>query len=87
MSDDLLKRVREGQCPENLGCGTMNTCACALLTELSDALTAAQERVKVLEKVEAVARQAICSIGSFDRGLQSHYEKMLKTATQEGKHV
>lgn len=48
-ADDLVKRVREGQCPENMGCGTMSTCACALLTELSDALTAAQERVKVLE--------------------------------------
>ena len=30
--------------------------------------------------LEDLARRAICSIGSFDRGLQSHYQKQLDAA-------
>lgn len=48
-TDDLLERARAGQCPENMGCGTMSTCACALLQESSDTIQSLQERVKALE--------------------------------------
>ena len=45
-----------------------------LLKELQSATSA---NSKVLD----VARSAICSIGSFDRGLQDHYQRKLNAAT------
>lgn len=40
-----------------------------------------------LSKLEDLCRSAICSIGSFDRGLQDHYQRQLDQpdATRENK--
>ena len=54
-----------------------------MVPELQSALALAMAECAAMKEVLLIARSAICSIGSFDPGLQNHYQQKLNQALKE----
>lgn len=51
-----------------------------LLSECNAKMNVSAARIEELEQALAIGREAICSIGSWDKALQDHYQRKLNLA-------